>query len=559
MNVELNIDACLEPWTRLATVSQEQINKCKFCADDLQPLYYIDVNGKEWIVLLMPEVDCEKENKNDCDGYLYDVENDKLLSFIKSYETDINQRFNIYKQHSNNVNSSRKVFKSYVIDNDNHIMYWYACVYIQGAKPYGMIIAFDIKDLINIQLLYQTNFETNNEIFQFSCNRHTYKMVMIGNNRMELVLGGVNGWSHYEFNTITQELKLITDYIVSKNINHVTYKKISNYVENLRIGDFIDARYLKGKSSDDENFYLSQIVDIKDKKFNDDNVLISMKINMHYNEKWSGNKGDEWIDLFNRKQENQLLLKSLCDCNEKCNDKYHEIGLPKCQSYFGKYPIGWSAIYSKSAKKLCVFGQCINVNWSGLYWKGYQEYKLIVDGFIHEFEKSNTFSDYNYSYSYCYNYNIIPNDLKQLIFQYYVSPNNNEWTQARKMAKNGIHIKSLYGYHFMSNMGSVIVNDDNDILLFGGCITRMTEPESKKKKKRRKRRKRRRRGILKLNVITGDMQRLTDIVYPIRHDGSYAVFCNKSQSIHLFTRDFAEHYSIPLQSLNNSSTAKCKD
>ena len=333
----------------------------------------------------MPEVDYENENENDCDGYLYDVENDKLFSFIKNYEKDINQRFNIYKQHSNNVNSSRKVFKSYVIDNENHIMYWYVCVDIKqnnqnipGPEPYSMIIAFDMKNLTSIQLLYQ-KMVTNNEISQFSRKEHIYKMVMIENNRIELVLGGVNGWSHYQFNTITQQLELIDNCILSKNINHVTYQKISNCFENLAIGDWIDSQYFRGIG----NFLLSQIADIKDKKFNDFNQLISMKLKLDYYG-WMGKKEDKWIDVFNsidkdkdkdkdygKDDDNnnnvtgdELLLTSLCDCNGKCNQKNHHIALPKCQSYFGKYPTGWSAIYSKSEKKLLVFGLGTNLNWS---------------------------------------------------------------------------------------------------------------------------------------------------------------------------------------------------
>ena len=578
MNGDFNKDV---EWTTLTTVSEEQICKCEYYEDGLQPSCYVDVNGKEWIILLMPDADFEtdRESTNDCDGYLYDVENDKLVSFIKSYEEDINQRFNIYKQDDNK--SSRQIFKSYVIDNDNHIMYWYVFVCtklneydtkVQAPESYSMLIAFDIKDLTNIQLLYQRIFK-NNQFSQYSCGRlrgpHMYKMVMIDNNRIELVLGGVNGWSHYQFNTTTRKLKLIVDCILSKYINNVTYKKICHYFENLTIGDCIDTRYLKGNG----NFHLSQIVDIKDKKFNQQNELISMKIKIHY-QGWSTDQ-DEWIDVFNSKDKgkedkdclkdddhdnNELSLTSLCDCNEKCrvlSKKYHRIALPKCQSYYHycKYSNGWNAIYSKREKKLMVFGRSYScsLTWSGLYCTRYHDYQLIVDGFIHHFEKNIRFGDCCYSHSYSYHYNIIPNDLKQLIFKYYYISDNDEWTQAGKIDKSGEYMQNRYKHHFLSKMGSVIVNDDNDIFIFGGNI-KMSKISRRQKYKGRKKHKKKKLAILRMNVVTGDIQGLKDIKYPIIDGGSYAVFCNKSQSIHLFARNFGQHLSIPLKSLNNAST-----
>ena len=47
------------------------------------PLYYLDSNDKEWIVFLLPLRINILRNSFRCDSYLYDIENDEFIPFIR--------------------------------------------------------------------------------------------------------------------------------------------------------------------------------------------------------------------------------------------------------------------------------------------------------------------------------------------------------------------------------------------------------------------------------------------------------------------------------------------
>ena len=571
-------------WKKLTTISDKErqtmlhTNNHRLTTGTVQPSYYLDVNGKEWIILLLPEPFLSTEHwlyRNmpslEHDSYLYDVENDKLVPLIEDYQTDINERFNVYQSQTRRS----AIYKSHVIDNDNHVMYWLVTHNADigrhdpadraSAALYSIIIAFDIRNLKDIKVLY-TQKISQKEFPSFSENGYT--MVIVGNT-IQFVLGGYiksyvqrNGaWRHYEFDLIKRELKLIHDNIHSKYIDHITYNKVLKLFENLKIGDFIDARTSSG------DFFLAQIMDIKDKKFvNVDDINInskklkneklqekkieSMKIKVHYVGLFD--RFDEWIDITTTACDMNISETSLCDCIEQCYfsqngvfiyrsrklQKLHRIALPKSQSLRFTSMKDFNAVYSKCHEKLIILGANNESNngprarWSGLYYKhingdlNYTDYKcqLIVNGFINQIDKNinNLFIN-------------IPKDINRMIFNYYFWPNDDEWTRAIKKDKNGAFIQDKYKDYFCLHSGCLIVNNGNHIFIFGGTKNRNKTGD-----------------IFKFNVGSHVLERLTDIKTSLANWN--AVLCQKSQVVHLFERDMSSHVSISLRILNNAST-----
>ena len=549
-----------ENWQELTTISKEQIEQfgSLTISKGLQPSYYLDINGKEWIILLTPE--CRGEAKtvdisvDDHEAYLYDVENDKLFAFIHRYREDINERFNIEQSDEHGTVDKSRCF---VIDNNNHVMYWLICgeTLIPNAlgylrSPYGLIIAFDIKDLKNIQFIYQQMISYD-EYPEFGYCICDYTMLMVGNT-IQFVLGGKDQCKHYEFNIKTRKLKAVVDSIHSRYIDNVTWSKVVKFFENLKIGDCIDAR------DSYTVFYLAQVLDIKDKIFDKNNRLESMKVKVHY-PGWQ-EKFDEWIDVIKNIKEtngigidgksnndnsdvnNKHLLTSLCCCDKKCyfskweshghkkvdgSEKYcqfHRITLPKCQSLRPKGLQGLNAVYSKSKNKLIILGSNFVLNpyarslqsWSGLYYKYIDDpCHCLVNGFIHRIKK------------------FIPTDLHKIIFDYYFIPH---WSHAIKTDKNGKFVRNMFAEHFQSNSACVVVNNDNDIYIFGGNTGIIQSKD-----------------ILRLNIATNTLRRVLDVKYPLSCN-SFAVFCKKSRRIHLFATNFSRHVSISLKKLNKAAS-----
>ena len=128
----------------------------------------------------------------------------------------------------------------------------------------------------------------------------------------------------------------------------------------------------------------------------------------------------------------------------------------------------------------------------------------------------------------------ISKDINSMILKYYFIPNDHDWSQAIKKAKNDKFIGDRFSDHFEADSGCVIVN--NDIFILGG---------SHKGSKLR--------SILKLDVATSILRRLTSIEYPSATDW-YPTFCTKSQNIHLFDTSFDNHWSISLQTLNSTAS-----
>ena len=287
-----------------------------------------------------------------------------------------------------------------------------------------------------------------------------------------------------------------------------------------------------------------------------------MKIKVHY--QGLDSNFDEWINVFKNIDvaegiKASISLKSypwfqskiksneytsLCGCGKMCyvsnilTKEYgcHRFTLPKSRSLRYKDTKGLNCVYSKSHKKLIILGQNDTIFgggtrvWSGLYYKRIDRdenckyYQLIVDGFIHQFENIVK----------CTN---IPKDLNKIIVEYYFIPDDHEWTQATKADKDGKFIRDMYNDCFKSHSGCVCVNNDNDIFLFGGGVKGKMKTND----------------ILRLNIETNKLEYLTNIKCPGSCD-LFAVFCTKSQKIHLFARNFCLHASISLKTLNNASS-----
>ena len=585
-----------EIWTTLSPLQFSQTPE--------QLLFYIDVNGKEWIILLTPKytVFSSYNPGSHYKSYLYDVENDEIAPFKHDY--DVKRLMKKYRpvhvDINNDVSTHLYTYISHVIDNDNHVMYWLVCIcvgrnsYAVHAPRSSIMIAFDIKDLNNIKLIYETAI-SQEEFPKFSYQH--YSMFIVGNT-IQMVLGGNTGnvlatpgaWRHYEFNIKTRKLKLIhknihlEKYGDSSNYN-VRHSKMLNLFNNLEIGDWIDAR------DKDNKFYLAQILDIKDKKYvthdqlqgNHDHGsnLKSMKIKIHY-KGWE-DKYDEWIyittDYINipcvSLDELQLegheshdtsintgvekickkKLNSLCDCNDKCyftkkeininnknsNDR-HRIALANSQSMRSVTLNNLNAVYSKYHKKLIILGSNklynsgnINRGFGGVYYNSINRDNInncekVLNGFIHMHENKTNIN--------------IPKDIISIIFKYYFIANDNQWTQLTKQDKNGKFIKDMFSNCFYYDCACVLANHGDDIFMFGG---------------RGDKARLYKRDIFKLNITTNCLHRLTFIQCPQFNCIPYVVFCTKSKNVHLFNAQFSKHVSISLKRLNNAASVVVDD
>ena len=428
---------------------------------------------------------------------------------------------------------------------------------------------------------------------------HTIQFVLGGNtiDKKNRIYHDDTKWMHYEFDITTHKLTLIHKniHIAIGEKNRATRSKLLHFVENLEIGDWVDVQdsmktFYLAKILDikDKKFAIGD----DNYNMNDDDELVpgkvrSMKIRIHYSG-WS-DKYDEWIniDVTNGDHDtgdvkksdmsttdydemkkyadiNCITVTSLCDCNDKCllsyyakeksfaNLNYHRLTLPKTQSMMVKPLDGLSAVYSKTEKKIIILGsnnrslESIRGSrrrslWRGVYCKRicrdkvYKDYKLIVDGFIHQFETiaHAMMDNYNYNYNIFVN---IPKDINEMILKYYFIPDDHDWTQAIKKDKKGKFMANMFGDHFYVDSGCVMVNNDRDIFIFGGT--------NRYDKIRR---------ILKLDIETNILRRLTNIECPSASTW-YPVFCKKSQNIHLFSTSFDNHWSISLQTLNNATS-----
>ena len=135
--------------------------------------YYVDVYGKEWIIILVPP----RSFVNNTSSYMYDVENDKFMPFIKNYYSTINARFSICHV----VAPQETTGMSYVIDNDNHILYW-----LHSSHKQRSLLSIDIKNLQAMKLIDQTLLPLSINGVKFrECD---YTMLIAGNT-IQFILG----------------------------------------------------------------------------------------------------------------------------------------------------------------------------------------------------------------------------------------------------------------------------------------------------------------------------------------------------------------------------------
>ena len=571
--------------------------------------YYIDTNGKEWIVILLPPAP-PAHNLGRFNSYLYDVENDKFCAFIKNYHQDINIKFNI----SHSVLGPNARGQSFVIDNDNHILYW-----LESSRSQISFLTLDIKNLKDIKFIDQTFLRSPIDDVIFC--KVDYTMLFVGDT-IQFVLGqdkseSGNSVTNFQYDIETKRTSAVHENIHLKSIDHVAKIKTIK-LDDLKVGGYIDVKDRLGY------WHLAIILDIKDKQFydkNDDdtcniidkNKCCSMKIFVHYVD-WP-KKWDEWVyvtsnaNVYTKVQLDELknVLKpmeddlgdnvydpdkidsddiidqlgngtSICNCvNQECihNDitsklkkfhpstakqfnRCHKIALPKTQSLYTRSLHGLHGLYSKNTKTMIMVGQngerIKDLSFGGIYLKrmSYNHdkkyFETIVNGFLKKELNKQLY---------------IPQDICQLILKYYFIPNDKEWKYMTKRDENDMVIHSNNDDTFHSSSRYVIVDsynkndnynhqatslkDDSQhitVYEFGRYLDG-TEYDT----------------ISRLDINTQTysykIRRLTSIKCPKSNDDNrywHVVFCQKSQTIHLFEREFTKHYSIKLEQLQNAKT-----
>ena len=431
-----------------------------------KPLSHVDVNKKEWIICLLPpipivsirmqelndvsddastdsllsscgdgdpvsassspppqEAQIQNESKNrelwDCDSFLYDIENDKYVPFIENYQSDINEKFNI-------EHYTQRGTMSFVIDNDNDILYWLDSSQDENFKlpKQRSLIALDIKDLTNVQLLYQKiipcDIDDIENINNFAGFIEYYNMLLV-ENTIQFIENESDWLQHYQFDLITKKFSLEHNNIHSNAVSRVTSSKIENVIKNLKITDWIDVKDKHNK------FYLCQVLEIvyksKDTIDDDDeknssttrkkekaqelgleleqkNDEMEMRVKVHF-DGWS-NKWDEWLRI---NVDSHSIKNIACDCTTYCvhlierNEeeqgddngseagkggkkgkwKQHMIAMPRSQSTYWRTLCGTSSVYLEKYGQMMVFGhnnKTANVGcWHGIYCKRMNNYK----------------------------------------------------------------------------------------------------------------------------------------------------------------------------------------
>ena len=581
--------------------------------------YYIDINGKEWIVILLPTAWLGiAVDPSQFSSYLYDVEKDKFVPFIKNYRQDINIKFNI--SHALPVSDARG--QSFVIDNDNHILYW-----LESATWQISLLALDIKNLKDIKFIDQTFLPSKIDGVIFC--KTDYTMLFAGDT-IQFVLGQHesepgNSITNFQYDIKTKKTSLVHKNIHLKSIDHVA--KILK-LDELKIGDYIDVKDKLGK------WYLAKILEIKDKQL-DNSECCSMQIFVHF-VGWS-KRWDEWVyvtkninanvDRKTQLDELKSELKqiqvnfvgifhigkididdiidqlengtSICNCNQECiyNDiaskmtKFyqmvekeflgcHVIALPKSQSLYNKSLRGLHGLYSNNTQTMIMVGQNgekgKELTFGGIYCKrmsyNHDEkyFDIVVNGFIQKELKQ---------FKQLY----IPQDVCQLILKYFFIPNDKEWKYMTKRDENDMviysqndetfHRRSRYvivdngnNYNYQATLTDYDDHDQVDVQQNGSCDndiqhitiykfgsyyngTSLIHVGEKFDTISR----------LDINMKTNSykIRRLTSIKCPKSYDDNkywHAVFCQKSQTIHLFEQKFKKHYFIKLEKLQNAKT-----
>ena len=149
----------------------------------------------------------------------------------------------------------------------------------------------------------------------------------------------------------------------------------------------------------------------------------------------------------------------------------------------------------------------------------------------------------------------IPKDLCQLILKYYFIQNDKYWTHMIEKSENDELIESTYDFNFYKYSSNVLVNDNlkNEIriYMFGGDFNDSSQDC----------------GLIKrldidMQTQSYKIQQLKYIQCPKQYAKKrdecptwHVVFCQKSQTIHLFDQTFDKHLCIGLEVLNNASAA----
>ena len=601
-------------WKRLSCFLSNQQPPDSWLTGDFRACScYVDVNGKEWIVILLPHGEFDILG---CDSYLYDVENDKFIPFVKNYMQHIDKKFNIsHISDSDMVDHTTRM--SYVIDNDNHNLYW-----LHSLQSQRSLVSLDIKNLQDIKLIDQTLLPSSIDGVTFFDSDYT--MLMVGNT-IEFILSTHYGehqdsssLANFQFDIKTKKFSLL-----HKNI-HLKTVTIRDAATQLKLGDLKIGDYIDVKHTSTNNWTLAKVCDIKDKIYNDNdtdndndrNMYCSVKIFVHYVER--NKRNDEWIQVSNDSnlydshdlaeleetltllqtygqfgRQNDLIgsidinsiidkLKngtSICDCHGECiyNDdikskldtfggtianirkkfnKCHRIAVPKTKSLYDKSLRNLHGFYLKSCNTMIMVGDngsfMEKSRFGGIYCKRIGDDEKQSQLIVNGFIKQ--FKQLSTD---------IPKDLCQLIFKYYCLSNDN-WIYMTKKDKNGMFVEQQYESTFYTNSRFVVIDGLNSsdnynynynhimIYKFGSSSRKSHEDWH---------------TICRLNIDmethSYKIQRLTSVKCPDpqynlrRHNlKNYwrVVFLPKSQTIHLFDYIFTKHYSIKLETLLNAKT-----
>ena len=533
------------------TTNSEKRVAHRFC----KPMAYTDINNKEWIVCLLPPyhhitniqtneklksfyrcvnvtapipssnshpdhdtlslvipapppLPLAKNNsinssnsQETCDSFLYDVENDKFIPFIKNYESDINEKFGI-------GHHTQGAGMSFVIDNKNHILYWLDSSHGLLSVIKRSLIALDIKDLKNIKLLYQSiipcDDKNSSDNYKYSYNfpgfTERYKMFIV-ENTIQFIENSSKCLKHYQFDLLTRKLSLVHDNIHSSSVSHVTQLKIENVIKNLKVKDWIDI-----KDDKYNKFYLAQILHINyalgsENEINENEDIFhgskiapipnrsdleSRKIIMAYVKYYGLDKQyNEWIQI---NCDAESLTRIACDCDKKCihiseSRKYHMIALPRSQSTLSRDLFGTICVYLEKYGQMMILGpndkRGPTIIWNGMYckcinpqidwkrclstyspWKNnyndndnYKMYvELMVFGFIHQIEIKYHDQETNI---------VLPKDLCNMILKYCFIPGDKEWERCGlKCFEGDLH------WYWAPHSSHVLVNNENMYDLF---------------------------------------------------------------------------------------------
>ena len=247
-------------------------------------------------------------------SFVYDVKNDTYSVWIRDFQTDLYEKYNLEHMHAPlNFDSGGYVYWLDTSRPESHDLIF--CK--NNNASYCSLLIIDISNILNFQILNQILIDRNEKEFVDFID--AFNMFIIGNNTIHFISQNKTA-QHYIFDIKLSKLKLINETIQLNRIKPSQYTKDINIIWNiLKEDNNIDARHPQYGM-----FFPAIIRDVKKIGKNIKKLLI------HYND--FGDKFDEWIEINKELESINIIIdinssianpsSVICNCNNLCKYRF---------------------------------------------------------------------------------------------------------------------------------------------------------------------------------------------------------------------------------------------